>query len=461
MTATEVILPKLGQTMEEGTIVEWLKREGDAVERGEALFAVESEKATLESESPASGVLRKILVPAGATVAVLTPVAIITGTMDEDVTGLGVPQLRVAGEGTEPAHAPALESGGVHPEVGPKASELGTGRLLASPRAKMRARELDVELERIAGTGEKGRIVEKDVLSYVESQPNATPPAREVAAELGVDLTTVVGTRVDDKITQEDVQAAHRAVLAASPAKPTTGRTAELPVAETSGPVPTSGRKRITAERMPMSVQAAARVTLVTEADSSALIELCTGLKDMITKEWGLAPGYMDLLAMSVARALREHSYMNARLSGGVIEQLARVNLGIVVDVEKGFLVPVLRDADKLGLRALSKRLRELVTRAREGKSLPDDLTGGTFTITDLGGFEVDAFTPLIDPLQTATLGVGRILDKPVAAEGEVVVRGMMTLSLAFDHRLVDGAPAARFLQRIRQLIENPCLLLG
>ena len=162
-----------------------------------------------------------------------------------------------------------------------------------------------------------------------------------------------------------------------------------------------------------------------------------------------------------VARALREYPYMNARLNGETIEQLAHINVGVAVDAERGLLVPVLRDADQMGLRELGTHFRAVVGRAREGKSLLDELSGGTFTITNLGMFDIDAFTPVMNPPELAILGVGRIQPKPVVIEGEVVVRQMVTLSLAFDHRLVDGAPAARFLQRIKRLMENPYLLLG
>jgi pyruvate dehydrogenase E2 component (dihydrolipoamide acetyltransferase) len=227
--------------------------------------------------------------------------------------------------------------------------------------------------------------------------------------------------------------------------------------------VPLTGLRRIIAERMAASDQATARVTLVTEADATAFVEAREQLKADVADEWGFAPGYNDLLGIIVARALREFPYMNARLSadGQAIERLPVVNLGMAVDTERGLLVPVIRDADRKGLRAFGAKFRALVERARAGKSLPDDLTGGTFTITNLGMHEVDAFTPIINLPEAAILGVGRIQPKPVVRDGEIVVRQMWTLSLVFDHRLVDGAPAARFLQRIKQLIESPYLLLG
>ena len=488
--ATEVILPQLGETMNEGTIVEWLKHEGDQVKRGDVLFTLESDKATLEAESPGKGILRKILVPAGVRVPVLTLVGVITGTPDEDIsTYLGgeaatAPVAATAVAASQPAEpAQAAEAA-----AGPAAQR--GGRVFSSPRARMRARELGVELGAVTGTGPDGRVIEKDVLAFAEAQPKATPMARKRAADLGMDLSKVSGTGVGGKVTQEDVERAWEGAKAPTPAPagisapalarvsapapiapptplpvaapvPALAQAIRAPSAEVVSTTPITGMRRIIAERMAASAHTSARVTLVTEADATALVQVRTSLKDAVSKEWGFAPGYTDLLALCVARALRDFPYMNARLNGEAIEQLAHVNLGMAVDAERGLLVPVIRDADRLGLREFGTRFRDLVNRAREGKSLPDELTGGTFTITNLGMFEVDAFTPVINPPELAILGVGRILLKPVVKEGQVVACQMVTLSLTFDHRLVDGAPAARFLQHIKHLVENPYLLLG
>ena len=456
--AREVILPKLGQTMEDGAIVEWFKQEGDEVKRGDVLFTVESDKATLESESPARGFLRKILVPAGETVPVLTPVAIITRTADEDISDYQVGGAQVPSPEAEGAEDVSSLPSTAEPET----ATLTAGRVFSSPRARMRAREHGLNLGLIAGTGPGGRIVERDILAYVESQPKATPMARKVAADLGVDLASVTGTGVGAKITQEDVEAASAAAKPVPVAAPVAVPEAvKVPPVEVAATVPMSGMRRIIAERMATSAQTTAHVTLMTEADATSFVEARTRLKAEVTEVWGFAPGYNDLLALIVARALREFPYMNARLNGNVIERLPNVNMGLAVDTERGLLVPVIRDADRMGLREFGARFRELVGRAREGKSLPDELSGGTFTITNLGMFDVDAFTPIINLPELAILGVGRIQPKPVVRGGEVVARQMVSLSLAFDHRLVDGAPAARFLQRIKQMVENPYLLLG
>jgi pyruvate dehydrogenase E2 component (dihydrolipoamide acetyltransferase) len=332
------------------------------------------------------------------------------------------------------------------------APEAPAGRVFASPRARKTAREKGVDLARLSGSGPGSRIVERDVIEYVAARPRVTPVARRTAQVLGVDLEALRGSGPGGRVTKADVEAA---VTAPSPPAP-----AEVPAVEG---VPMTGLRRIIAERMAASHAATARVTLVTEAEATAIVEAREQLKASVAEEWGFAPGYNDLLGLIVARALREFPYMNARLGedGSSIEHLQSVNLGLAVDTKRGLLVPVVRNADQKGLRAIASEFRTLVERARAGRSLPDDLTGGTFTVTNLGMYDVDAFTPIINPPEAAILGAGRIQPKAVVREGEIVSRHMWTLSLTFDHRLVDGAPAARFLQRIKQLIENPYLLLG
>jgi pyruvate dehydrogenase E2 component (dihydrolipoamide acetyltransferase) len=444
--------------MEEGAVVEWLKEEGDPVKRGDVLFSVESDKAVLEVEATARGFLRKILVPAGQTVPVLTVVAIMTRKVDEDIAGYDGGGRQVARKQVDKGETPmgvqevlALEA---RPAPAPP------GRIFASPRARKTARGKGADLALVSGTGPEGRIVEQDVLSYLASRPKATPVAVKTAEALGVDLAAVSGTGPGGRITKADVvSAAPPAAAVAAPAE-AAPPPAEAPAVESA---PLTGMRRIIAERMAASAQATARVTLITEADATAFVEAREQLKASVTEAWGFAPGYNDLLGLIVARALREFPYMNARLSedGQAIERLPNINLGLAVDTERGLLVPVIRDADQKGLRAFGSEFRALVERARVGKSLPDDLASGTFTVTNLGMYDVDAFTPIINLPEAAILGAGRIQAKAVVRDGEIVARQMWTLSLAFDHRLVDGAPAARFLQRIKGMIENPYLLLA
>jgi len=457
---SKVILPKMGQTMEEGTIVEWLKGPGDPVSRGDILFTVESDKAVLEVESSVEGFLRALLVPAGEKRPVLTVVGLITSTADEpleDHEATGAPDRESRAQ--EPAAVPASPL--------PGAAQPRTARVFASPRARKAASERGIGLDRVTGSGPGGRIVEQDVLSFLAAQPartsrtpaaRATPVAAKAAEALGVNLAKVTGTGAGGRIMKADVEAA--ALCAPAEALPLGG---PGPTPATPESLPVTGLRGIIAERMAASSRATARVTLTTEVDATALVEGRERLKTAVVGEWGFAPGYNDLLAIMVARALREFPYMNARLSpdGQTIERRPYVNLGMAVDTERGLVVPVIHDADRQSLRSFGTQFRALVERARAGKSLPDDLSGGTFTITNLGMYDVDAFTPIINLPEAAILGAGRIQPKPVVRDGQIVVRQVWVLSLAFDHRLVDGAPAARFLQRIKQLIETPYLLLA
>ena len=466
---TEVILPKLGQTMEEGTIIEWLKEEGDEVKRGEVIFTTESDKATLEVEAPTKGYLRKILVPAGETVPVLTAVGLMTRTLDEDLSGYEG-QFQVPGSRSQVAEA-AMPAPAEPETVEPETLKPASGRTFASPRARKLAREKNVDISQVPGTGPNGRIAERDVVAYLESLPQATPVARRLAGQAGVDLRTVEGTGPDGRILKEDVERAieqpqvPEATALATPAPETVQPETLKP--ETLKPEvlkPITGVRAVVAQHMSESHQATAPVTLTTEADATEFVDLRERLKASLADELGFNLGYNDLLIKLVARALREFPYMNARLEGdlatGAIRHLAHVNVALAVDAERGLLVPVVRDADQKGLVEIAHEVRRLVERARAGTALPDELTGSTFTITNLGVYEIDAFTPIINLPETAILGVGRIKARPAVVDGELRVRQTMWLSLTFDHRLVDGAPAARFLQRIKQLVEEPFLLL-
>ena len=469
----EVILPVLGETMNEGTIVEWLKQEGDAVEAREPLYTIESDKATLEVEAPDKGYLRRILVPKGQTVPVLSVVALMTSTPDEPLPGEAAAApaeaAAVASAAAAPAQPATAEAGAAGPV--PQAG----GRIFASPRARMRAREAGVELAEVAGSGPGGRIVERDVVAYLEAAPRATPVARRLAAQAGVDLRTVQPSGAGGRISKEDVERALAAAaasapavsaVAAPPAPAPAPAVAPAPVPAVSE-VPLAGVRAVIARRMHESHQVTAPVTLTMEVDATALVALREGLKAQLAQTLGFNVGYNELLIKIVAHALREFPYMNARLepgaepNTGVIRTLGEVHVALAVDTERGLLVPVIRNADQKGIAQLAREVRELAERARTGKAAPDELSGSTFTITNLGMFEIDAFTPVINLPEVAILGVGRIKPVPAAVDGQVVIRQRMWLSLTHDHRLVDGAPAARFLQRIKQLIEAPLLLLA
>ena len=388
---TEIILPKLGQTMEEGAIVEWLKQEGDEIKRGDVLFTVESDKATLEVEASARGFLRKILVPAGETVTVLSAVALMTKTADEDIDAVAV--AGAVGQGAAAMAGPAAKTGPAMPETElpaawpPGSGAAGSGaaerdRIFASPRARKAARAERVDLALLTGTGPEGRIVERDVLAYLEAAPKITPVARRLAEQAGLDPRTLTGSGAGVRITKEDVERAlARAQVATAPpalipiVRPAAAA-AEVPE------VPMTGVRAVIARRMTESHQTTAPVTLTTEVDASDFVEARERLKERLAGELGFNVGYNDLLIKLVAKALREFPYMNSRLEGESIRQLSDVHVALAVDTDRGLLVVVIREADLKGLAATARELREVVARAREGKALPDELTGSTFTIT-------------------------------------------------------------------------------
>jgi pyruvate dehydrogenase E2 component (dihydrolipoamide acetyltransferase) len=445
----EVILPKLGQTMEFGTIIEWLKQEGDPVQRGEVLFTVESDKATLEVESPGKGYLRKILVPAGEECPVLTVVALITKTSDEDISGyeVGPPATLATQEARQADEVVPAEVALATLAV----PELAGGRIFASPRARKLAWEKSVDLAQVGGSGPNGRIVERDVVAYLEAAPKITPVARRVAERMGVDLRAVTGTGLGGRITKADVE------IAAAPVAPVPAPIAPVQ-ASVAAEVPMSGVRAVIARRMFEGHTTTAPVTLTMEVDATEFVALRERLKAVMVEELGFNLGYNDLLIKLIAHALRQFPYMNAQLDGDTIRRLGQVHVALAVDTDRGLLVPVIRDADRKGLTEVARELRDVIERVQTGAALPDELSGSTFTITNLGMFEIDAFTPIINLPEAAILGVGRIKARPVVVNGDLGVRQIMWLSLTFDHRLVDGAPAARFLQYIKNLIEDPLL---
>ncbi|MGI6206785.1 MAG: dihydrolipoamide acetyltransferase family protein [Anaerolineae bacterium] len=449
--ATEVIMPKLGQTMEQGTITEWLVAEGQPVRRGQPLFKIESDKAVLDANAPATGILRKILVPQGASAPILSRVAVIAQA-DEDISEF---------LGEAPAGAPSAPAApAVQEEPTPVATtseavaDREGGRVVASPRARRLARLEGVNLSAITGTGPDGRIVERDVQAYLEALPKATPAAREAARTLGLDLTSLPRPEAGERLARADVLGAAQPVSAAEAGD---GGRAAPALEEVRQPL--TGVRALIAQRMLASVQTTAAFTLSTEADAGALVSWRERLKAQAGTV-GRVPTFNDLLVRLLARALVEHPNLNAHLEDGEIVRTASVNIGLAVDTERGLVVPVLRGVQSLTLSEIAESSAEMVAKARAGQLTPDDMSGGTFTLSNLGMFDVDVFTPIINVPEVAILGVGRIAERPVARDGAVVVRPTVVLSLTADHRLVDGAPAARFLQRVKQLIEDPLLAL-
>ena len=441
--ATEVLVPPLGATVDTMTLVKWYKEVGETVTQGAALFALETDKATLDVEAPASGVLRQVMAQPGDVVKALTPIAVIAAP--DEVIAPGAPLAEpggVVGSGTTGVSTLA---------AGPsQATRSAGGRLFISPRARRLAEEHGVPPEALTPSGPEGAIVERDVRTYLATQPAPaiTPVARRMAEEAGVDWQQLTGSGPGGRIVQEDIS---RAIEAQQPAPPVFS-----PVNEAVQTIPLRGVRGLIAERMARSSATTARVTLTAEADATALV----ALRQQLTQD-GVTVSYNDMFLYILGRALREHPHLNASLEGDTIQIWRRIHIGLAVDTERGLLVPVVRDADTKGLMQLAKETQTLVERARSGQCSPAELSGGTFTLTNLGMLGVDAFTPVINLPECAILGVGRIKLKPVMLGERVVGRHMVWLSLSFDHRLVDGGPAARFLQRVTQLTERPHLLLA
>lgn len=459
--AVELFIPKLGQTVEEVTLVKWLVEDGAKVSQGQEVMEVETDKAVFPVEANGKGYIHIGPYKEGQVIPVLTVVAVI-GKEDDKFEVKGPSGAEAAAAEEKAPAAETAEPSGAGPAAAVQAAA-EEGRVFASPRARKLAAEKHVDLTQVTPTGWGGeRIAERDVAAYLSQAPKVTPVAQRMAAEAGVDLRSVEGTGPGGRIVKEDVERLLKQPAAApAPAAPAAPAAAQLPPAEVVERIPLKGVRAIIAERMGASVHTTARVTLMMEVDATEFVAARERIKAKVSEEWGFTPGYNDLLAKITALALRKFPYMNARLASDAIEILGRVNIGMAVDTERGLLVPVIRDADQKSLYQFGAEFRQMVDRARSGRSLPDDLTGGTFTITNLGMFDVDAFTPVINLPEAAILGVGRIAPKVVPHEGNIVVRQMWTLSLVFDHRLVDGAPAARFLQYIKRLIEEPYLLIA
>jgi pyruvate dehydrogenase E2 component (dihydrolipoamide acetyltransferase) len=403
-------MPKLGLTMTEATLTRWYKAAGDSVRRDEVIFEFESEKSVMEYECPVEGVLTELLVVEGQTVPCGTTVATLQAIGSTPVVAASPPS-------TQPA------------------------AITATPAAKRLARERGLDLTGMAGSGPEGRVQLADV--EAAAHRTVTPAAERMATELGLDWTQVAGSGSGGRVHKADVEAA-----------------APAPVMPSTPPPPLVGGPRaVIARRMSESAFTAPHVTLFSEAEATALVEARRQLNAELTGAAKIS--YNALLMAMVARLLPEHPALNAGLIEGEIRLYDDINIALAVDTERGLLAPVVRHVDRLGLLAIQQTGDALIKRAIAGQSRPDDLTGGTFTLTNLGMYEIDGFTPIINQPQAAILGVGRIAPKAVVAPaGEIVARQMLTLSLSFDHRMVDGAPAARFLQRVKQLIERPMALL-
>jgi pyruvate dehydrogenase E2 component (dihydrolipoamide acetyltransferase) len=470
--ANVLVMPKLGLTMTEGTIAKWHKKEGDPVKAGELLYEVETDKLTNEIEAKEEGVLRRIIVAEGDSVPCLEPIAIIAGA-DEDISrlagGNGTGEVHGMADGKagtfDQAEAGSVNHNGNDQDLASKAVRATGERIIASPAAKKLASEKGLSLERILGSGPNGRITLKDVEAFGASASaaaaamdasevfvalsrndaisadriKATPVAGKMAADLHVNLTEL--GEAGKRTTKADVEAF---VKRGMQLQPQSERTAAM-----------SGMRKVIAKRMSASHSTCPTVTYDISIDMSALQTVKDGLKKENVKV-----SYTDLLTYIAARTLPEFPLLNCSIDGENLIYKNYVNMGIAVALPDGLVVPVIKDVHVKGVSEISRELISLSEDAKNGKLAPDALRGGTFTITNLGMFGIESFSPIINLPEVAILGVNTIQMTQVYENGGFTAKPLMKVSLTADHRAVDGAVAAQFLARLKKKMENPYFLM-
>lgn len=444
----------MDQTMTKGKIGKWLVKEGDTITEGQPILEIETDKVVHEQESPCDGVIAQLFAEEGNDVPVNALLAIIASP-GEKVERVEVDTILDQEPIDEPEQSISVPS---TQKTTPQETTQAADILKASPAAKQIAEKLGIDLLQVKASGPGGRILESDIHRYIETRGptltestrlKASPLARRLAKEFGLDLTSIDGSGPDGRIVRDDVlQASTEVPTQVSYTGPVPGEVVEF-----------SGIRKIIAERMTMSIQTNASVTLHSEVDATTLVELREQFNESL-QEQDVKLTYTDLIVKITASGLQKHPRLNATLSDEKIELLKDINIGVAVALDDGLVVPVIRNVDNIGLATISDQIKTAAEKARNNQLTPGELQGGTFTITNLGNFGIDAFTPIINPPECGILGIGRIVKKPVVQEEDIVIRSMMALSLTFDHRIVDGAPAAQFLQTISQYIQNPYLLL-
>ena len=452
--AKEIFMPKLSSTMEVGTLLQWFKNEGDSVEVGDPLFEIMTDKINIEVESYEEGILLKKYFAEEDEI----PINHVIGYIGE--ASEHVPEAPPGESGAavqdnlSDSRQPAMhdleeieisETTTIN-ETGDTGKENSQSeKIRATPAARRVAKEHNIVLSEIPGTGPKGRIHQKDVGDFLQAAPKATPLAKKVAGAERIDLHTINGSGPRGKIYRADVEKMRQP----STASETGGRRMKM-----------EGIRKVVAERMLQSKTTAPHVTLTTEVDMSEAIHLRKQLLGTIEKQTGFRLSYTEIVLKAVAACLKRHRNLNVSLEGNEIIFHEEINLGIAVAVENGLLVPVVKEADQKGLSDLTAECKRLGTAARNSNLKPQEMSGGTFTISNLGMYAIDAFTPVINQPESAILGVGRINEKPVGRNGAIELRPMMVLSLSFDHRVIDGAPAAAFLTNLKEVLEQPFKLL-
>ena len=429
--ATEVIMPKVDMVMETGTFVEWLKKENEQVSKGEPLFIITTEKAAIEVEAPADGILTGITAKPDDIIPVTQVIAYILKP-GEALPAKAAPQTITV------AVAPSVaESATILEPLAVAAEAAGPGKLRATPIARHLATELAVDLKQITGRGPRGRIQKADVLAFQKPQPSVRPQRAPIPAVSPVNSAT-------PKLP---------ALAVSSPSIP-------LPDARRKQVIPLAGARKIIAERMTYSAFTAPHINLSLRVDMTEAIRLRESLLEPLKAQTGQRVSYTAILARAVAFVLPRHPTLNASLADGNLILWEDIHLGIATNVGENLIVPVIRDAQSKNLGQIVTILADLTERARTQRLMPAEMSGSTFTISNLGMYGVETFNAIINPPESAILAVGKMVDTPVAHEGQIVLRSLMELTACADHRISDGATVARFLAELKTTLENPYLLI-
>jgi pyruvate dehydrogenase E2 component (dihydrolipoamide acetyltransferase) len=468
----EVIMPKLGLTMETGKIEKWHKKEGDRVESGDVLFEVMTDKVSLEVEAYNSGTLRKILRGEGEEVPVTEVVAYI-GEESEEIPGTAHEspaegKIGDAGqtEKAEPAEKPAAPSPVKEEARKPGPVDAGS-RIMISPLARRIAAENNVDISLIEGSGPRGRIVKEDVEKFLAQSGKKeagkrikiSPLARKTARELGIDWKSIqiTGSGPEGRIVKEDILAVSRKKESAPQEIVPPGKPGEVSIKSTTS---LTGMRKVIAQRMSQSKSTIPHIVLNSCADVTKLVEFRESLKDRLMQKHGIKITYTDLILKATALALRENIEVNSSMQDGNYIIYDDVNVGMAISVEEGLIVPTIFACDRMEITDIARKRIDFIEKAKNNKLNLEEISGGTFTVTNLGMFGIRNFSAIINPPQAAILAVGEIYSGPVVINGNLEARSFMDLSGSFDHRIIDGAVGARFLQKIVELLENPVMLV-
>lgn len=452
-TQIQVVMPQMGVSVSEGTITKWLKQEGEAVAADEPLLEISTDKVDTEVPSPGTGVLRRILVREGETV----PVGTVLGTIAPAGVEAAAPPPAAPAPPPPPAPAPPAEAEA--PPAAPLVAPTGNGqaeRTFVSPVVARIAAEHGVDVSRVPGTGRGGRVTKKDILAYIESGAAVpAPPAAEAVAP-----PPPPAPPVPEAPPPPEAPAAPPPPPPAAPAPPPPAFAAPPAAGELVEPM--TAMRRAIAEHMRRSLDTSAHVTTVFEVDMSKVVAIREKLKPEYERTYGVNPTYLSFIARAAIEAIRDWPWVNAEIRDDTIVVKQYVNLGIAVALEggKGLIVPVIKNAHELNLLGLARAIADLAERARTKKLTPDDVHGGTFTITNPGSFGALLGTPIINQPQVAILDVEALVKRPVVVQDDrgedvIAIRPMMNLCLSYDHRLVDGAYAAQFMRQLREHLET------